>query len=265
MGSIRSIGTSDATSTQPHPQSQNSSAPAKSPKVQSSRRSFRPLIYGATFLFLGLTAGQYIRYVTVPPPLPLPNSPEDLVLLHHLEDAAEKLPIIQELRSHPHEWSEESAYGDLPQVARSHSLTTEAMSGSRGLAVQNVFYNSDEQRIIGIVFFGGALAGWPGVTHGGTIAIILQEYLEKVATMSCKTRLNSATKLPPGAGGSLESMKLKYLRPTLANRFFVIRAEVNQAVGARARTGVISVKATLEEVNNGAICAEVAASCRLPV
>ena len=172
--------------------------------------------------------------------------------------------MVQELRSRPHEWAELSVYEDLQESEKKSSMTAGAMGGSRGLGVQRVFWNEKEQRAICVVFFGGALAGWPGVTHGGTIATILQENMERLATISDTNTPNDAQQ-PREASAKLDKLELEYLRPTLANRFHIIRAEIEgvEGVGLSANKH-IRVKVTLEEVTNGAICVEATAVCTLP-
>ena len=39
-----------------------------------------------------------------------------------------------------------------------------------------------------IVFLGGALAGWPGVTHGGVVATIMEENMERVASRNASDK-----------------------------------------------------------------------------
>ncbi|KAL9118636.1 MAG: hypothetical protein Q9187_004818 [Circinaria calcarea] len=256
-GSLSSPSPSSAPIDRTVPPKQDPDSPADPPTLSSSRRSLRPLIYATTFLFIGLTIGQYVRFIILPPPLPRPGSPEDLVFLRVLQDDAEKLPMVQELRSRPHEWTELSVYGGLQESEKKSSMTAGAMGGSRGLGVQRIFWNEKEQRTICVVFFGGALAGWPGVTHGGTIATILQENIERLATIY-NTNTPNVTQQPREASAKLDKLELEYLRPTLANRFHVIRAEINGSKNKQIR-----VKATLEEVTNGAICVEGTAVCTL--
>jgi hypothetical protein len=45
------------------------------------------------FLLLGLTTGQYVRLVVVPPPLPLPDTREDKLMVEFLTKEAERLPL----------------------------------------------------------------------------------------------------------------------------------------------------------------------------
>lgn len=172
--------------------------------------------------------------------------------------------MVQELRSRPHDWTELSVYGDLPESEKKSSMTAGAMGGSRGLGVQRLFWNEEEQRTICVVFFGGALAGWPGVTHGGTIATILQENIERLATISNTNKPNVAQRTREGSS-KLDRLELQYLRPTLANRFHIIRTEFEGPKGEGIRPiKDIRVRATVEEVANEAVCVEATALCSLP-
>ena len=146
-----------------------------------SRGLRRPLIYATAFLLFGVAAGQLVRYMIVPPPLPSPLSLEDAISLRSLHGDADKIAIVQELRSRPDEWSESEAYADPGHIQQNPSLTSIAMGGSRGLGIQRVFWNEKERRVIAVVFFGGALSGWPGVAHGGAIAAILAENMARIA------------------------------------------------------------------------------------
>ena len=172
--------------------------------------------------------------------------------------------MVQELRSRPHEWTELSVYGDLQESERKSSMTAGAMGGSRGLGVQRLFWNEEEQRTICVVFCGGALAGWPGVTHGGTIATILQENIERLATITISNERKVAQKSRE-ARSKLDKLQLQYLRPTLANRFHIIRTEFEAPKGEGIRLMKdIRVRATLEEVANEAVCVKATALCSLP-
>lgn len=147
------------------------------------RRSRLPWIYATTFLFLGLATGQLVRFIVLPPPLPLPGTEEDTILINTLDAQADALPIVLELRAHNADWKEWPAYSNIRPPHREHRLSTGPMAGARGLGVQRVFWNEKERRAISVVFFGGGLSGWPGVVHGGTIATIMDESLGRVAIL----------------------------------------------------------------------------------
>ena len=156
---------------QPHVSSSDASgAPTVILEPASRKRSLRPYIYSFSFLLLGLGLGQFIRAVVLPPPLPVPDTPEDEILRAALHKEVDRLPIVVELRTQRETWLEYAAYMDQPETKKLAHMTAGAMSGSRGLAVQRVFWNQSEHRLINVVFLGGALTGWPGVTHGGAVA-----------------------------------------------------------------------------------------------
>ncbi|MCJ1234876.1 hypothetical protein MMC14_002840 [Varicellaria rhodocarpa] len=228
-------------------------------KHPPTRHSLRPLIYAATFLVIGLTVGQYIRFVILPPPLPLPDSHEDSVFLRVLQKDAEKLPLIQELRSHPDHWVEIDSNQETNGAERKSSLTLGTMGGSRGLGINKVFWNERERRTISIVFLGGALAGWPGVTHGGAIATVLEDNLRRLINMSDSTA-TVTNKSPYDNITRLKRMELKYLKPTLANQFFAIRTEFEESKAATENHARI-VQAMLEEVGTGAVCVAATGLC----
>jgi hypothetical protein len=219
------------------------------------RSPYRGLIYATISVLIGLSAGYTVRYALVPPPPHLPNTNEDVALLARLHRHTDALPIVKELRSHPDEWIESPAYGELPEPHKVSTLTAGTMGGSRGLSVNILFWNQKENRSMSIIHFGGALAGWPGITHGGAIATVLLENLERVA------RGNE-----PNPGGwancFVETMELQYRSPTFAQKFYVIRAEVDESAATNSESRVRIVKATLESADKGKICVEATARCK---
>ena len=213
----------------------------------------RNIIYATIFLLSGLTVGQLVRFTVLPPPLPIPGSEEDIVYLTALYRDADRLPIVKELRLHPDEWIETEAYDDKSILQRQSSFTAGAMSGSRGLGVQKIFWNEQENRSLGIVFFGGSLSGWPGVAHGGCLATIMQEHMERLVA-----NMNGGFAQPDGLA---EDLEIIYRKPTLANRFHLIRAEIEEPdTPERAELPLIT-KATLEDIDTGMVLAEASARC----
>jgi len=191
----------------------------------------------------------------MPPPPHLPNTSEDVALLARLHRDTDALPIVNELRSHPDEWIESPAYGELPEPHKVSTLTAGTMGGSRGLSVNILFWNQKENRSISLIHFGGALAGWPGITHGGAIATVLLENLERVAR-------GIEPSHDGWANGFAETMELQYRSPTFAQKFYVIRAEVDESAATNSESRVRIVKATLESADKGMICVEATARCK---
>lgn len=225
----------------PHPPSALPEPPTPPPPPPKPTRSLRPLIYATAFLLLGLTAGRLILVTIIPPPPPTPDSPTATAALAALNTAADALPIIRSLRSAPETWHEWPAYASLPPSARPHRLTSGPLSGPAGLAVQRVFWNVPEHRAITVLYLGGALCGWPGVVHGGTLATVLDESLGRVAVRNFEAMT-----------GVTANLEIDYRRPVLANRFFVVRAEV---VGEGRAERKMWVRGTLEDLE-GTVCVE---------
>ncbi|KAM3076452.1 hypothetical protein ACMFMG_007268 [Clarireedia jacksonii] len=205
---------------------------APPPPLPKKKRSLRPVIYASLFLFLGLTTGQYLSLVISPPPLPEPNTTPDDLMTTFLHDQASKIPLVQSLSSDP-TWQSWDAYSGFTPAERPHRLTTGPLGGTRGLGgYQKIFYNAST---------GGALAGWPGVVHGGLIATILDESLGRCAIRQL------------GAGtGVTATLELKYLKPSVTNAFYVVRCmPVLEGAGERKRW----VEGRLETLD-GRVCVE---------
>ena len=176
-----------------------------------------------------------MRLALFPPPLPPRDSEEEALLLSALVEHCNKIPLVRSLRADKEHWREWDAYAGIPEgKAREGRLTTGPMAGFKGLGlqvrsclllkwkselnclpVQKVFHNSEENRAVSVVFFGGGLTGWPGVTHGGAIATVLDESLGRVAI-----RAN------PAKTGVTANLQVSYRKPITANQLYVVRAEL---------------------------------------
>ena len=156
------------------------------PPPQSTRpqrqRYVRPLVYASTFLLLGLTIAQPFRQA-LDARLLIPDSPEDVLLLNRISAEADQLPIVKTLRSPgtTATWQEWDAYASMPVSERLGRLTSGPMRGARGLALQRVFWNQQDQKAVSIIWLGSDLCGWPGVVHGGAIATVMDESLGRAA------------------------------------------------------------------------------------
>jgi acyl-coenzyme A thioesterase PaaI-like protein len=158
-----------------------------------------------------------------------------------LHDQASKIPLVQSLTSDPN-WQSWDAYSVFTPDERPHRLTTGPLGGTRGLGgYQRIFHNASTGEFISVVYFGGALAGWPGVTHGGLIATILDESLGRCAIRQL------------GAGtGVTATLELKYLKPSVTNSFYVVRCmPVLEGASERKRW----VEGRLETID-GRVCVE---------
>jgi acyl-coenzyme A thioesterase PaaI-like protein len=181
------------------------------------KRSPRPYIYATLFTLIGIVAGKYMGLIIAPPPLPAAGTNEDDSMVKYLKEQAEKLPIVQSLSTDPN-WTSHDAYTSLPEAERPHRLTTGPLAGARAIGgFQRVFINKDTGETVTVIWFGGAIAGWPGVTHGGVTATIIDETLGRCAIRQF-----------PAQTGVTANLELNYLKPILTNSFYVLRAVPEQ-------------------------------------
>lgn len=187
--------------------------------------------------------------VISPPPLPLPGSDEDKLMVEYLTKAAERLPIVKTLMEDP-VWEHHEAYEGSTVESKHRHLMAGALAGARGIGgFQRIFYNQATGECICVVHIGGAVAGWPGVTHGGLIASILDEVLGRAAILQL-----------PARTGVTANLQLKYLKPVVTNDFYVIRSAPEKE-GATPTKQWVSGR--LERMDGG-VCTEARALFVVP-
>ena len=113
-----------------------------------------------------------------------------------------------------------------------------SLQGAKGLGVERVFWDRGEHMMVAIVWFGGSLSGWPGVSHGGVIATTLAEKFALAESLASTPASAYAAAIPqrlPGTGSHAKmplpadpmdepaQLSLSYVKPTYANDFYVIR------------------------------------------
>lgn len=149
---------------------------------------------------------------------------------------------------------DEGVWRELDPKTLGGPLVADALAGARSLGVQRVFWNEKEHELVAVVWFGGAMSGWPGVTHGGGIATVLADKMALAARL--------AKGVVPAQDASVDSseptrLDLTYKKPTYANAFYVVRAVPRY--GAFETSGSpndIEVDAQLETLD-GTICVQV--------
>ena len=211
------------------------------PPLPRQKRNIRPFIYATIFFIIGATTGQYMALVVNPPPLPLPGTPEDEALSSWIFSRAENLPIVKSLSSDPNfvSWP---AYSAFAEHERPHRMTTGPLGGSRGLGgYQRIFYNKETGEMISVLWIGGALAGWPGVVHGGLLATVLDETLGRCGIARFETRT-----------GVTANLEVNYKRPTMTNSFVVVRC-LPVLEGSTERKAYVQGRV---ETLDGKICVE---------
>lgn len=134
-------------------------------------------------------------------------------MIAYIHQQAATLPVVQSLSADP-AWVSHEAYTSLPPAERARRITTGALAGARALGgFQRVFTHVQTGEVVTVVWLGGAVAGWPGVTHGGAIATMLDETLGRCAARGLE-----------GSTGVTAHLELNYLTPVQTNGFYVVRA-----------------------------------------
>ncbi|KAK6860285.1 hypothetical protein PG995_003921 [Apiospora arundinis] len=193
-------------------QQEEAEAQHQPPPPPPPRRRRRGLIYAVIFACVGATVGSLFRISISPPPLPVPGTPEDRYIIAGIHERAEKLPVVQELSADP-AWESWHAYDDrTSDEKRKSSITAGALSGSKALAYQRVFWNPSTGEVVNVVYFGGGTSGWPGVVHGGALATVLDETLGRCAILRFPSRTGVTARL-----------ELNYKKPTVTNAFYTVR------------------------------------------
>jgi acyl-coenzyme A thioesterase PaaI-like protein len=170
-------------------------------------------------------------------------------MVDFLHKQGENLPIVKSLMDDPN-WVHNEAYSGFPDEEKAHRLTTGAMGGARGIGgFHRVFYNQDTGEHICVVWIGGALAGWPGVTHGGVTATLMDESLGRCAI-----------KQFPSKTGVTANLELNYMKPLITNSFYVIRTSPQKEGATDQKSWASGRMETLD----GRVCVEAKALFVVP-
>jgi len=185
-----------------------------------------------------MTVGTYSSAILAPAALPLPFSKEDLHHTNTLRQTMHALPLAVHLANDPH-WESWDAYTSLPPESLPHRLTTGPMGGIRGIGYQHVFANRETGEYIVLVWLGKALAGWPGVVHGGCIATVLDECLGRPALSKFDER-----------SGVTARLEIQYKKPVLSGGWWLVRSKVEENTeGSVENRNKTWVTGTLEDLD----------------
>lgn len=195
--------------------------------------------------------GSFIIHSIAPPPMPEPGSHEDGVLMSDLNQRIDDefkvkvlrgkcLGVTKQLRGVEGGWVEvvpRPTEAGTPEGGEKKGLLT-SLEGAKGLGVERVFWERGEHMLVAVVWFGGSLSGWPGVTHGGVIATALAEKFALAESLASTPASVYAAAIPqrlPGTGNHAKmpspaelldepaQLSLSYVKPTYANGFYVVR------------------------------------------
>lgn len=192
-------------------------------------------------------------HTIAPPPLPDIGTREDGILLADLNKRIDEefkvkvlrgkcLGVAKQLKGEEAGWFEVLPMSlEVQDEKKAEESLIALMSGAKGIGVERVFWNRTEDTLVAVIWFGGALCGWPGVVHGGALATEMAEKLSLAAALADKESsdvLAAATpQRLPGTGNHAKmlapattpaepaQLSIGYVKPTLANQFYVIRVK----------------------------------------
>ncbi|KAI5201098.1 hypothetical protein AUEXF2481DRAFT_645625 [Aureobasidium subglaciale EXF-2481] len=229
---------------------------SKPNKAPSLLRKYRGIILWTSIgLAVGGTTGTIVSHTIAPPPHPLPGTHEDGVLMQDLNtriDSEFKVKVLRgkctavaaSLRG------DEGVWRELDPKTLHGSLVNDSLAGARSLGVQRVFWNEKEHELVAVVWFGGAMSGWPGVTHGGGIATVLADKMALAARLAKGIAPAQDSSVGPSEATRLD---LAYKKPTYANAFYVVRAVPRYGAFESSSPSDMEVEAQLETLD-GKVC-----------
>ncbi|KAF2860852.1 hypothetical protein K470DRAFT_231932 [Piedraia hortae CBS 480.64] len=192
----------------------------------------RPRVIGsAAALATGLVGGNMVAHTIAPPAMPERGSHEDKVLMEDLRRRLDDNFKVNVLRGKCNnargklKGEDGSGWVEVTEnLSGSNSYKTQ-LGGVKGLGLQRVFWNSTANKLVAVIWFGPGLTGWPGVVHGGMIATEMTGKMGLAAALarSGPTRWQEPQVPAPAEEEDPIELELQYVKPTLANRFYVVR------------------------------------------
>ncbi|TID15887.1 hypothetical protein E6O75_ATG08945 [Venturia nashicola] len=212
------------------------------------RASARPYIIGVAFIAVGALLGTVVTAVIRPPPFPQAGSDEDAQLLGQLAKDVDNLPLVKKLRrgkaiaagSVGESLDKETALFDEErrllnngedeewiELTVSYDRSNTMLNGLLGfgkMGLQRAFWQPITKEVVMIIWYGGALTGWPGIAHGGCTATFCIEGFGKA--VNCVRQLGSGSQGDSTTTPDPSSLSLTYLRPINANSIYIMRAQM---------------------------------------
>jgi hypothetical protein len=224
----------------------NAARQARQPPPSFLRRNRVTIALGVLSLAVGTVGGQFVVHTLSPPPLPEAGSREDGILLADLNRQIDEnfrvkvlrgkcLGVAKQLKGEEGGWFEVIPLPlEINEKTKSKDNLIAGMQGAGGLGVERIFWDKREQKLVAVVWFGGSLCGWPGVTHGGALATEMAEKLSLTAALADNGGGEVLERIP-GTGNHAKmlapakvpdepaQLSIGYLKPSYANQFYVIR------------------------------------------
>lgn len=167
------------------PEDQTPPPPPPPPK-QSRKLRLRRITWALLGFLVGMAAGRVAAIIVSPPPMPDPGSPNDILLVKDIQSRAANIPIVKELSASP-DFESWDAYSGFEGAGREKHFSTGVLGGARGIgAYQRIFWNQSTGEVVSVFWVGISVNGWPGVTHGGLLATVLDEALARCAMLPRK-------------------------------------------------------------------------------
>lgn len=192
-------------------------------------------------------------HTIAPPALPEMGTREDAILLADLSRRIDEefkvkvlrgkcLGVAKQLKGEEAGWFEVVPTSiEVKDGKKAEESLIDQMAGAKGIGAERIFWNRAEDTLVAVVWFGGALCGWPGVVHGGALATEMAEKLSLAAALADRESsdiLAAATpQRLPGTGNHAKmlapattpaepaQLSIGYVKPTFANKFYVIRVK----------------------------------------
>jgi hypothetical protein len=189
------------------------------PKLPYKPRSkLRPLIWALTFGITGFVIGKSMTMAVTLFDNIERDSDEDIILLEAILRAADDVPVVEKMLKH--EGEPDAEWNEVPiLVQEGDVIVNETLRGSMGLITPRAFWNEREKELIMVVYYGGALCGWPGIAHGGCTATVLLEGMGRA--LNCLTGGQQSIRPPEPS-----QLGLTYLKPVHAGNFYLLKARL---------------------------------------
>ncbi|KMU90715.1 hypothetical protein CIHG_08675 [Coccidioides immitis H538.4] len=232
----------------------SSSPPGRKPAQWP--RHFRSILYAIIFGLFGYHSIDRI-VDQFAGPVYQPDTPEDQEAQRQIREQFDKLNIVKELRENP-EFVEWEAYGNFSPEEKRKRLTTGGSGvvepsrrslGNIGINSTRVFWNEKDKTAISVLFLGNGIDGWPGVVHGGALAILLDEGMGRVA-LRCV----------PARTGLTANLNIDYRKPVLSGQFCTVTAKY---VPEKSNDRKAAIKGEIRD-SMGRLCTEASALFVVP-
>jgi acyl-coenzyme A thioesterase PaaI-like protein len=151
----------------------------------------------------------------------------------------EKHPVAQQLYSSPETTTLRGIYTIPKNIARLNTTDGVLCGPTLLRTAPIVIVNNPQQTVFAAFSLGTDLSGYPGMAHGGLIAMLLDEVMGK-ASLSVLGHASAFT----------AKLEVEYLKPVMVDSFAVIIAKMQSVEGRK-----LWITAVLEGAEQRLVCA----------